>query len=117
MDFEEQIQLLSKEIYEKAVKYIDEKKSYDDIMYEYAYLKLDNGKQVMYNFDTGYLYMTDKKAKGYTIFCYDAKLKNEDTIYNINANAFEIASYYMKNKKEEKKSKKGSFLSRVFNLR
>ena len=89
MDFEEQIQLLSKEIYEKAVKYIDEKKSYDDIMYEYAYLKLDNGKQVMYNFDTGYLYITDKKAKGYTIFCYDAKLKNEDTIYNINRARYE----------------------------
>lgn len=41
----------------------------------------------------------------------------KDSIYNINANAFEIASYYMKNKKEEKKSKKGLFLSRVFNLR
>ena len=40
----------------------------------------------------------------------------KDSIYNINENAFEIASYYTK-KEEEKKRKKGLFLSRVFNLR
>ena len=48
MKFEEKVNLLIIEIYDKIIKYIDNNKNDDDIFYDYAYLNLNNDKQIIY---------------------------------------------------------------------
>ena len=90
MEFEEQIKLLAKEIYEKVVKFINDNKNNDDIFYEYAYLKLTDGVQVMFSFSNGYLYITKEDEQGYSAtFFYIIKIINDETKYNHNEVIYE----------------------------
>ena len=82
MEFEEQIKILANEIYEKVVKFVCENKDNDDILYEYAYLTLSNGLQLMFRFDNDELYVTKRDAVGYDMFFpYKVKITSEDTEY------------------------------------
>ena len=82
MEFENQIKQLANEIYEKVVKFVCENKDNDDILYEYAYLTLSNGLQLMFRFNNDELYVTKPDAVGYEIFFpYKVKITSEDTEY------------------------------------
>ena len=82
MEFEVQIKILANEIYEKVVIFVCENKNNDDILYEYAYLTLCNGLQLMFRFDNDELYVTKQDAVGYDIFFpYKVKITREDTEY------------------------------------
>ena len=85
MEFEEQIKILANKIYEKVVKFVCGNKNNDDILYEYAYLTLSNGLQLMFRFDNDELYVTKPDAVGYDIFfLYKVKITSEDTEYKSN---------------------------------
>ena len=85
MEFEEQIKLLAKEIYEKVVRFIYDNKDNDDKFYEYVYLKLNDGVQVMFSFSNSRLYITKEDEQGFSAtFGYEIKIINDETEYNHN---------------------------------
>ena len=84
MEFEEQLKLISKDIYETVINYICKYKENDDKLYEYAYLKLNNNIQVILNFNNGNLYISKKDEEELnTIFNYEIKISNDETGINI----------------------------------
>ncbi len=85
MKVEEQIKLLAKGIYEKVVKFIYDNKDNDDKFYEYVYLKLNDGVQVMFSFRNSCLYVTKEDEQGFSgTFGYVIKIINDETEYNYN---------------------------------
>lgn len=53
MNFEEKIRATADKIYEVVVKFVNENKGDDDLYYNYAFIKLNNGKEIRYNFEDG----------------------------------------------------------------
>ncbi len=51
MEFEEQIRRVAKDIYEKVLSFVNENKEDDDIYYNYAFIRLNNGQEIRYDFD------------------------------------------------------------------
>ena len=51
MDFEQQLRKMSNKIYEKIITFIEENKEDDDLYYSYAFIRLNNGQEVRYDFD------------------------------------------------------------------
>lgn len=83
MDFENKIKSLANDIYKKVVKFICDNKDNDDVLYDYAYLIINNGKQLMYSFNNEELYVTESNEVGYNMFfSYEAKIDKEGTEYN-----------------------------------
>ncbi len=60
MEFEKEIRLLANEIRDKVIKFVNDNKGNDDIFYERAFLKLNNGKQIIYSFDKETVSITKK---------------------------------------------------------
>ena len=83
MEFENDLKVIANDIYKRVVKYINDNKDNDDIMYEYAYLKLSNGLQVMYNFESGALYYTHPNEHGDYFFSYILKINNDNFELNL----------------------------------
>ena len=90
MEFEEQIKLLAREIYEKTARFIYNNKGNDDIFYEYAYLNLNNEMQVMFSFSKGILYITKSDIQGFRgTLGYEVKIYNIETKYRLNNITYE----------------------------
>ena len=63
--FEEKIRMIANEIYEKVVAFVNENKEDDDIFYEYAFIKLNNGQEIRYSFDEDTIELTLDKECNY----------------------------------------------------
>ena len=93
MKFEEKVNLLIIEIYDKIIKYIDNNKNDDDVFYDYAYLNLNNDKQIIYSFNDSIIYITKNDKEGYNdIYYYEVKISNSETIYRLDKKS--IIEYY-----------------------
>ncbi len=82
MEYEEQIKALSKSIYAKIIKIINENQEDDCKYYEYAYLELPNGMQIAYNFSKGIAYYTKENTKE-PIFSSIIEINEDDTKFHI----------------------------------
>ncbi|MGM9877624.1 MAG: hypothetical protein ACI33S_03145 [Bacilli bacterium] len=90
MKFEDEIKLLSDEIYKKVVKFINENKEDDDLYHAFAYLKLSNGMQIMFRFDNATLYVTNSHEKGtYGVLDSLITIQDYETKYKLNDIEFE----------------------------
>ena len=90
MDFEEQIKLLAKAIYEKVVKFIYNNHGEDEKFYEYEYLNLSDGVQAMFDFSNSYLYIIKEDEEGFNaVLGYKIKIINDDTEYRHNRKMYQ----------------------------
>ncbi len=78
MEYESEIKRIAGEIYAKVTKFVDENKGNDDRYYENAYLSIDSELQIVYSFDDGSLYITDKKGFNAT-WGFVIKIQNGET--------------------------------------
>ncbi len=82
MEFEKEIRLLANEIRDKVINFVNDNKGNDDIFYERAFLKLNNGKQIIYSFDNETVSITKKNVEGYSsFFSYELEIEEDDISY------------------------------------
>ena len=80
MGLEKQISIIARKIYNKVITFINNNKCDDDIYYKYAYLKLNKGKQIIFDFNSMTLYViSDEKT------VYDGFPSCETKIFDGNA--------------------------------
>ena len=68
MGLEEQISIIARKMYNKVITFINNNKGDDDIYYKYAYLKLNNEKQIIFDFNSMALYVTKEEKTVYRGF-------------------------------------------------
>ena len=65
MDFEQQLREIGKKIYKKIITFVEENKEDDDLYYDYAFIRLNNGQEIRYNFAEKTIEIPDSKECGY----------------------------------------------------
>lgn len=119
MNFENEIKLLANEIYEKVVKIVNENKESDNVLYDYAYLTLENGMQGLYSFRNGDFFVTKPEVKGYVFaFSHEVRINGMDTEYDLDDIKYETLLNEKINEKENERQRicLGEDLERQDNL-
>jgi len=65
MDFEQQLREIGKKIYKKIITFVEENKEDDDLYYDYAFIRLNNGQEIRYDFAEKTIEIPDSKECGY----------------------------------------------------
>jgi hypothetical protein len=80
MSLENQISTLANQIYNKVISFIENNKNDDDLYYKFAYLKLNNGMIIIFDFEKKILYVTDKDEIVFSnIPNYNIKIIDDET--------------------------------------